>query len=300
MAEKWQQWMPFHIDRFRGSPDVQAMAPAARIGFLYLLACAWQTDDCSISADPLDLATMSGLGDEAWATYGPRILRKFVLIDGRLRNEVLFEEWSEAKRVFDARSMAAKRTNSERSPRKKATVTERSPLRSADTITGTETRTKRQEESTREDEPTVEEIVCAHPTNVARGMSALQAPLGQCAAVVEVLASGVNRAELLAKTRAIAAVVAEWPPGERKFLKRVESFFREFEFNKPLEEWSYAGNQQNPVRGNRRVEQAVIELAKAGVSFAGGGAQGRTGQDGSAPGRSDRRDPPGLILTGAR
>jgi hypothetical protein len=299
MAEKWQQWMPFHIDRFRGSPDVQAMAPAARIGFLYLLASAWQTDDCSISADPLDLATMSGLGDDAWATYGPRILRKFVFVDGRLRNEVLFEEWSEAKRIFDARSLAAQRTNSERSPRKKRTFTERSPLRSADTITGTETWTKEQE-SPREDEPTVEEIVLAHPTNVARGMTELQAPQAQCAAVVEVLASGVGRAELLAKTLAVAAVVAEWPLGERKFLKRVESFFREFEFNKPLEEWRYAGNQQNPVRGNQRVEQAVIELAKAGVAVAGRGAQGGAGQDGGASGRGDRRGPPGLILTGAR
>ena len=145
MARNWQKWMPFHIDRFRGSPDVQVMHPAARMGFLYLLASAWQTDDCTVSADPIDLATESGLGDELWATYGPRIMRKFEVIEGRARNLVLFGEWSEAKRVFDARSQAANRLNSERSPRTKESVTERSPLRSLDTQTKTETGTEKEQ-----------------------------------------------------------------------------------------------------------------------------------------------------------
>lgn len=106
MAERWQQWMPFHIDKFRGSPEVQAMHPAGRMGYLYLLASAWQTDDCTISADPMDLATESGLGDEFWALYGPRILRKFDAVDGgRLRNTVVFEEWSETKRVWEEKQM---------------------------------------------------------------------------------------------------------------------------------------------------------------------------------------------------
>jgi hypothetical protein len=106
MAERWQQWMPFHIDKFRGSPEVQAMHPAGRMGYLYLLASAWQTDDCTISAEPMDLATESGLGDELWALYGPRILRKFHAVDGgRLRNDVVFEEWSETKRVWEEKQM---------------------------------------------------------------------------------------------------------------------------------------------------------------------------------------------------
>jgi hypothetical protein len=154
MAERWQQWMPFHIDRFRGSPDVQAMHPVARMGYLYLLASAWQTDDCTISDDPLDLASMSGLGDELWAQYCPRILRKFEAAGtaGRLYNPVLREEWSEAKRIFEARSAAARKTTETRSPSKKRTVTvdkanghrtvsARRPVRSADTITGTTTGT---------------------------------------------------------------------------------------------------------------------------------------------------------------
>jgi uncharacterized protein YdaU (DUF1376 family) len=124
------------------------------MGYLYLLASAWQTDDCTISDDPLDLASMSGLGDDLWAQYCPRILRKFQCdeIGGRLYNPVLREEWSEAKRIFEARSAAARKTTETRSPSKKSTVTvgksnghrtvsERRPSRSADTITGTGTET---------------------------------------------------------------------------------------------------------------------------------------------------------------
>lgn len=107
MAERWQQWMPFHIDRYRGSPDVQAMHPAARWGYLSLLASQWQTEDCTLSPDPLDLASASGLGDELWVSHGPRILRKFPPLDigGRLRNDVCHVEWQEAKKVFERNQM---------------------------------------------------------------------------------------------------------------------------------------------------------------------------------------------------
>ena len=98
--------MPFHIDKFRGSPDVQAMHPAARWGYISVLASMWQSDDCTVLNDPLDLATKSGLGDELWALYSPRIMRKFEPIDGgRLRNSVLHCEWLEAKRKFEEGQM---------------------------------------------------------------------------------------------------------------------------------------------------------------------------------------------------
>ena len=136
MPQKWQQWMPFRIDAFKASPAVRAMHPAARAGYLYLLACAWQTEDCTIPLDALMLADMSELGDELWALHGERIVRKFEQIEGRkLRNAVLFEEWKEAKRVFEARREAANRTNSARSPSHSESVTERAPSRSADTRT---------------------------------------------------------------------------------------------------------------------------------------------------------------------
>jgi hypothetical protein len=143
MPAKWQQWMPFRIDAFKGSPAVQAMHPCARIGYLYLLACAWQTDDCTLSCDPLELAEQSGLGDELWAVHGPRILRKFGWTDDRerLRNDVLFDEWKEAKRIFDARRQAADRTNSTRSPHGHRDGEVSAPSRSADTRTGTGTET---------------------------------------------------------------------------------------------------------------------------------------------------------------
>lgn len=139
MVERWQQWMPFHIDRFRGSPDVQSMHPIAKLGYIMLLASSWQTPHCDLANDPVELSIASSLGDALWGEYAPRILRKFTERDGRLRNEVLFREWSEAKRVYEARSAAAKRTNDARSPSRspsgEGAVTERSPSRQADTRT---------------------------------------------------------------------------------------------------------------------------------------------------------------------
>jgi uncharacterized protein YdaU (DUF1376 family) len=144
MASNWQRWMPFHIDRFRGSPDVQAMHPAARLGYLYLLASAWQTEDCTLSPDPQDLAAASGLGDELWNEYGPRITRKFTLIEGRLRNDVQYVEWLDSKRVFDKRRAGAERTNTTRSPNAERTQSERPAHTETHTQTSTETVKKEQ------------------------------------------------------------------------------------------------------------------------------------------------------------
>jgi len=125
VSKRWQQWMPFHIDAFKSSPGVRAMHPAARSGYLYLLAFAWQTEDCAIPSDPVELAEISELGDELWAEHAPKILRKFVKVEAtdKLRNQKLFSEWTEAKRVFDARSASAERTNTKRSPHGQRTVT---------------------------------------------------------------------------------------------------------------------------------------------------------------------------------
>lgn len=111
MPARWQTWFPFYVDAFRGSPSVQAMAPAARAGYLYLLGAAWQSEDCTTTADPMELAELSGLGDELWATHGPRILRKFDRVGDRLRNSRLYADWLEAKRIYDSRKNAAARTN---------------------------------------------------------------------------------------------------------------------------------------------------------------------------------------------
>lgn len=117
MAARWQQWMPFHIDRWKGSAHVQAMSPAARSGYLYLLTSAWQTTDCSLPADDEELAVLAGLTPDEWKEYGPVIRRRFSLDEeGRLFNEVLRGEWIEAKQIFEARQSNARRTNSVRSP----------------------------------------------------------------------------------------------------------------------------------------------------------------------------------------
>ena len=141
MAAKWQQWIPFHIDRFMASLSVQAMHPAARWGYWCLITRQWQSEDCTITADELQLAEMSGLGDELWAAHGTRILRKFQSVeDGRLRNAVCFAEWQDAKRVYDKRRENADRTNSvrspSRSPSENGTVSDSSSSRYAYTQTG--------------------------------------------------------------------------------------------------------------------------------------------------------------------
>lgn len=99
------------------------MHPAARWGYWCLITRQWQSEDCTITADPLELSEISGLGDELWAAHGSRILRKFErLEDGRLRNPVCFDEWLGAKRVYDKRREAADRTNNERSPSRSPSI----------------------------------------------------------------------------------------------------------------------------------------------------------------------------------
>jgi len=126
MPAKWQRWMPMEIDALKASPAVQAMHPAARSGYVWLLLDAWQTDDCTIPSDPIDLADKSGLGDELWAAHGIRILRKFERLDGsdRLRNLAQYERWQAAKVVYEKKREAANRTNELRSPSDRHAVTD--------------------------------------------------------------------------------------------------------------------------------------------------------------------------------
>jgi uncharacterized protein YdaU (DUF1376 family) len=154
MAAKWQQWMPLYIDRFLGSEDVQMMEADAFKGYVCLLLAAWQTDDCTLPINPDELARKSRLGAKKWAKFGAEVMRKFrmvtVTVSGtvteRYRNDVEFEIWTEAKRVFDARSAAGNHTNKQRSPTPKHPG-DRSGDRSAKggaippTVTGTVTGT---------------------------------------------------------------------------------------------------------------------------------------------------------------
>lgn len=189
MVAKWQNWMPFYIDKFMGSPAVQAMHPTARIGYLCLLARAWQTEDCTIPCDDLSLSEMSGIGDEFWAVHRDRILRKFDQVEGsdRLRNHVLFEMWKEAKRIYDRRRDSADRTNATRSPSHSAPrqpsrragddepVPEREPSRRADTRTGTGTVTGTETGEVLKAPPTPTETVTdSDPEEIPDGLAPTQ------------------------------------------------------------------------------------------------------------------------------
>lgn len=115
MAARWQQWMPLYIDRFLGSPDVQMMEPAEFKGYVCLLLAAWQTEDCSLPSDEAELAIVSRLGTKLWRKHSDHILRKFVIANGRLRNEVCYEEWLKASATFDRNCEAAEELKRKRS-----------------------------------------------------------------------------------------------------------------------------------------------------------------------------------------
>lgn len=149
------------------------------------------------------------------------------------------------------------------------------------TITrGVKERKGKEGEGERKDGPTVEEIILAHPTAKSRGMTAFAIPRSWCAAAVDALASGETREGLLAKVEAIAGIVMQWPPGERKFLKSVDRFFREHEFNKPLTEWRENGTPKSMGRteGNLEALRIADELDLADQEAARHSGRSTAGQ----------------------
>jgi hypothetical protein len=113
--KKWKRRIPIDIDAITGSAFVQALHPTARAGYVWLLLREWDSEDCTLAADPAQLAANAGLSPEDWAIHGPVILKKFdVLENGRLRNEVCFEAWTNVAAAYEAQRLAAERTNAER------------------------------------------------------------------------------------------------------------------------------------------------------------------------------------------
>jgi uncharacterized protein YdaU (DUF1376 family) len=147
--------MPLYIDQFWSSPSVARMTPAGKMGYFALLCAQWQSEDCSLSGDPHELAIASRLSDEEWEKSAAAILRKFHSIEGgRLRNPACHAKWEEAKKVYDARrDGGAKRkktldTNEGdhdltiNSPQGEHEVTPTLPLDDPTTFTETETETE--------------------------------------------------------------------------------------------------------------------------------------------------------------
>jgi hypothetical protein len=149
MPAKWQKWMPLDLDQLWSSPSVQRMSNSAFKGYIALLSAQWQSDDGTLPNDMHELAEKSRLSDADWEDSCASILRKFTSIEGnRLRNEVCFQKWLDAKTIFEARQASAKKTNTvtARSPHGHRTVRKRSPVRSADTRTDTDTETSTETE----------------------------------------------------------------------------------------------------------------------------------------------------------
>jgi uncharacterized protein YdaU (DUF1376 family) len=286
MTAKWQQWMPFHIDRFMGSRSVASMHPAARIGYLYLLAAQWQSDDCSIPADDHELAIESGL-TELWEAHKASILRKFhTRDDGRLTNAVVEAEWAAAKKIYEKRwgaaiktneaKKSAKRTPTKRMAHAKPTVTVQSPDADRDTGTGTDTstETKEQELSTAnavsprtdsgKSDP-IEEIYKAYPRKVGR-RSAVKAIT---AAIQRVKARGmpIREAEVYLYRRVQA--YARSPAGnDGSGTPHPATWFNDERYEDDQDQWQVK-NSERGTSGNRQESrtrlkpgdvEAVIEL----------------------------------------
>ena len=115
MPASWQQFIPFYIDAFKSSPAVQAMHPAARAGYWYLLSQAWQSEDCALPADDKRLMEISGLGARLWKKHRANVLENFeTLDDGRLRNVVCHRLWQEAEKVSKRNAAAREKTGEQR------------------------------------------------------------------------------------------------------------------------------------------------------------------------------------------
>jgi hypothetical protein len=108
-------------------------------------------------------------------------------------------------------------------------------------------------------------IVCAHPRSVSRKLTPHQVSQAQASAVCDILAEDrISAPQLLAKVMAIGSVVvAEWPPGDLKYLSSIERFFREREFNRPIEEWKLADRTAKSGRGQDRTDRNLQALSGA-------------------------------------
>lgn len=343
MAERWQQWMPFHIDRWRGSAHVQAMRAAARAGYLYLLASAWQSEDCSLPAEDEELQVLAGVTEEEWREYGAKILRRFVKReDGRYVNEVLLGEWTAAKAVYDegqikrlelsrTRSAAGRRGNERRwaqvhgKPAAGSSQTDEMESQghrtfafcddsdpANDRLTETQTGTK--------EEKTVTSSTAAVPASLPSPVSPafLSLPLlgGKRHIVTEADIAAYQQGYPAVDVRAELRKVLPWldanPDKRSKTLQgskqrivrwlgraqdRVQNRVQDRAHDRGGRN---AGDRQSQLRGNQRIEQALEELARAGVCIPAQRAEAGAGEVWAAARRGDGCDEAGVVLQGYR
>ncbi len=322
MAEHWQKWMPFYIDRFRGSPDVQAMHPIARIGYLYLLASAWQTDTCTLPNDGFDLANLSGLGEELWTQHSPRILRKFKTLDsGRLQNVALLAEWDKARGVFLSRSKSAKDATAKRLGKHTESVTvsndsgdrtvsESRPLRSVDTMTMTSTDTKTKAKTDTRPALVVSECTVS-VVDLERVYKAYPRQVGKAKALeairkaVKHLQTGRDWPKLTAPD-ALCLLhekvrrYARSPAGNAgDYTPHPATWFNGMRYLDDEREWEHGRNQGNSGAGGRATlgDRVLDELRRANAADS---YQDFAGADGRRTRTGDGRGGAAVVLEGAR
>jgi len=278
MPAKWQQWMPFHIDKFNASPWVQAMHPAAQSGYIRLLAEQWQTDEGSISSDPEELAILSGLGRWGlWDEHAKTILRHFPkLEDGRIRNEVCHREWLTAKQIFDdgqrewtqiseARSRAGKigneirwKSKQDRKSIAKPSQPDRTTVandRFTYTETGTGTETSKELSEAKASSPRtpsgkpdpVEAIYQAYPRRIGRG-AALKAIHK---AIKRICATGQEPRQAQVFLYQRVQAFARSPAGQDgEFTPYPATWFNQGRYDDDPQEWQRKANERGTSYGN--------------------------------------------------
>ena len=104
----------FYPGDWLSSTDVMLMTPAEEGAYIRLLAYAWLQPDCGLPDDDSALSELSRLRS-AWSKSGPKLRRKFFVIDGKLFNQRLLDErqkqteWAEKSSAGGKRSATNKK-----------------------------------------------------------------------------------------------------------------------------------------------------------------------------------------------
>ncbi|ADV83854.1 YdaU family protein [Terriglobus saanensis] len=299
MPEPWQSWVKIDIDAWQGSATVQEMTDAEYRAYDNLLKAQFQQPDGMLPNDEKELAKLSRkradwpqIREHVLEQFkqGP---------EGRIFNARMYNEWLKAQELHLKRKNGGKATSERRwgstpedegssTPQAEQQTNNSSPIAQLpDSEAEQPVRTVRNEternateqerqkpsatrvvELAEEYESIAAQIVCAHPSATSRSIGPMDVTHAQVTAVLEAvtaecLSTGCSRAMaeeiILQLTQDIAKAVAQWPPGDKGFLSRIERFFREREYRKPIEEWQRG--EKHAGRSNRAQERTNRNVA---------------------------------------
>ena len=113
--------MPFYVNDWLSSPTVMCMTLNQQGAYLRLLCFCWASGDASITADENELALLSGMGED-WFASGSNLVRKCFEPHpnkpGYLTNKRLLEVWQERKRWVEKSAEAGRKSGESRRNRK--------------------------------------------------------------------------------------------------------------------------------------------------------------------------------------